>query len=69
MIDPRTFLEVRSPLQPHRPCEYEEPISTGFQMVVTKKGHKGAALFPAPLFFHNLVLSVGFELICNVVFL
>lgn len=48
MIYPRTFLEGRSPLQPHRPCEYEKPMSTGFQVIVTKSHHK-EGFFPAPL--------------------
>ena len=34
--------------KPHRPGEYEVPVSTGFS-VVTKHGHKVAASLPAPL--------------------
>ena len=35
-----------------------------------KRGPQGGSIVSCPtLFFHNLVLSIGFELICNVVFL
>ena len=46
--------------KPHRPGEYEVPVSTGFS-VVTKRGHKVAASLPAPL--------LGFLLFCFLLFI
>ena len=48
MIYPGTWLDGRCHLQSRRPCEYEEPNSTMFKVVVLEDGPK-EILFPAPL--------------------
>ena len=66
MIYPRTFLEVRSPLQPHRLYEYEGPLSVGgCKVTIRRNVYKAAALPYAPLELKQMELSKSSSWVVN----
>lgn len=45
---PRTFLESRRALQPHKPCKYEVPETLGLKLLIQEMSTRRAALLHAP---------------------